>query len=193
VKFFVHNIGYFLCDEILLREFAYQSRQIIEQLSLWGVEVSRGADGKIQYVKGPFPWGTTTVDPDICRQLANYTKDLGVRFVDKICIAGLLKDENNISGAVGFSLLNGTYYIVKSKAIILASGSQNYGVTLLWIGTGNGILFAYQAGAEMRNAEFGNMFDFTRISPEGWIFSGVHGGAHVAHDFLLNSRGETSA
>jgi len=190
VKFFVHNVGYFLCDQLLLREFAYYSRSIVEHLSLWNVEVWRGPDGKIQYTKGPFPWGTTTVDPDMCRNMAKYAKNLGVKFVDKVCIAGLLKDEDNVSGAVGFSLSDGTFYIMKAKAVILATGSQNYGVTLLWIGTGNGILFAYKAGAEMRNVEFGNMFDFTRISPEGWIFSGVHGGAHVAHDFLVNSKGE---
>ena len=74
--------------------------------------------------------------------------------------------------------------------MVLAMGSQNYDLTEMWCGTGNGIRAAYLAGAEMRNAEFGNMCDFARVGADGQLFYGVHGGAHTAHDHLLNAGGE---
>jgi len=60
----------------------------------------------------------------------------------------------------------------------------------MWCGTGNGIRAAYLAGAEMRNVEFGNMCDFARVDPRGWLYYGAHGAAHTAHDHLLNAKGE---
>jgi succinate dehydrogenase/fumarate reductase flavoprotein subunit len=190
IKYFVHNIGCFLNDQLLLSEFAYSGRQIVERAIRWGVSVAKGPDGKIQWVKGSFPWGTAIVDPDICVSMAKHAESLGIRFIDNVCVVDLLKDEEKISGAVGFSLLNGAYFIFKAKATILANGAQHYNVTLMWNGTGNGILAAYRAGAEMRNAEFGNMFDFARVDPQGWVYTGVHGGAHVIHDYLYNAKGE---
>jgi succinate dehydrogenase/fumarate reductase flavoprotein subunit len=99
-----------------------------------------------------------------------------------MAVVDLLKDGNRISGAVGFSLLSGDYVIFKARAVILANGSQNYDITPVWCSTGNGVAAAYRAGAEMRNAEFGNMCDFARVDSEtGWIYYGGHGGA-TAHD-----------
>ena len=63
-------------------------------------------------------------------------------------------------------------------------------MTLIWCATGNGTATAWRAGAEMRNAEFGNQCDFARVDPRGWLYYGVHGGAHIAHDHLSNSKGE---
>lgn len=191
VKYCLNNIGYFLNDQLLLREFAYTSLQMGERLSSWGVEFLRDQNGKIQYAKWPFPWGTAGIDPDMCVQMANYAKSLGVKFIDKVVVVDLLNDGNRASGAVGFSILNGDPYIFKARVVTLASGSQNYDITPMWCSTGNGVAAAYRAGAEMRNAEFGNMCDFARVDPEtGWIYYGAHGGAHTAHGHLYSAKGE---
>jgi succinate dehydrogenase/fumarate reductase flavoprotein subunit len=187
VKYCVYNIGYFLNDQILLREFAYKSRQIVDNLSLWGVDVTRDPDGRVQYAKWPFPWGTAGIDPDMCNYMSRYAKNIGIKFIDKVCVADLLKYKDQVSGAVGFSLLDGTYYIFKARAVVLANGSQNYDITRVWCGMGNGIAAAYLVGAEMRNAEFGNMCDFARINSDGIIY---YGEAHTAHDYLYNAKGE---
>lgn len=191
VKYCLNHIGYFLNDQLLLREFAYASLQMGERLSLWGVEVLRDQNGKIEYAKWPFPWGTTGIDPDMCVQMANYAKSLGVKFIDKMFVVDLLNDGNRIAGAVAFSFLSGDYVIFNAEAVILANGSQNYDITPVWCSAGNGVAAAYRAGAEMRNAEFGNMCDFARVdSQTGWIYYGGHGGAHTAHDVLYNAKGE---
>lgn len=193
VRYCLDHIGCYLNDQILLREFAHSSRQIAENLSLWGVDVPRDENGKIAYAKWPFPWGTASIDPDMCVAMAGHAKNLGVRFLDRVAVVDLVKNGDCVAGAVGFHLSDGGFRIFKAHAVILANGSQNYDVTELWCGKGNGTRAAYLAGAEMRNAEFGNMCDFARVDPAGWLYYGVHGGAHTAHDHLHNALGENTS
>jgi succinate dehydrogenase/fumarate reductase flavoprotein subunit len=190
VKYSLNEIGIYLNDQILLREFAYSSKCIAERLTDWGVDVPRDETGRIDYAKWPFPWGTASVDPYMCLSMSKYAKKQGINFLDRIAVIDLLKDGEHVAGAIGFSMENGGCHIFQAKAVILANGSQNYDVTLIWCATGNGIATAWRAGAEMRNAEFGNMCDFARVDPQGWLYYGVHGGAHIAHDHLRNANGE---
>ena len=161
-----------------------------ERLSHWGVDIPRDDDGRIAYAKWPFPFGTASIDPDMCHALASEAKRLGVRFLDRVALVELLTAGGLVSGAAGFSLDDGAFVAVRAGAVVLAMGSQNYDLTEMWCGTGNGIRAAYLAGAEMRNAEFGNMCDFARVGADGQLFYGVHGGAHTAHDHLHNAGGE---
>jgi succinate dehydrogenase / fumarate reductase flavoprotein subunit len=188
VKYCLDNIGFYLNDQTLLREYAFSSGLIAENLTSWGVDVLRQPNGKLDYSKWPFPFGTGGVDPDMCRQMSAYANKLGVKFLDKVVVVDLLKDEGRIAGAVGFSILNGDFHVFRAKSIILANGSQNYDMTPVWCSTGNGIAAAYRAGAEMRNAEFGNMCDFARLDRETGII--YYAAAHTAHDYLFNVKGE---
>lgn len=190
IKYCLENIGFYLNDQHALRDYAYGSRMIPERLSEWGVEVSRDEKGKIAYAKWPFPFGTASVDPDMCHALAKRAKRLGVRFLDRIAVVELLVDGGRIAGAAGFSLDDGAFHVFEAGAVIVAMGSQNFDIVEMWCGTGNGIRAAYLAGAEMRNVEFGNMCDLARVDPRGWLYYGAHGAAHTAHDHLLNAKGE---
>ena len=190
VKYCIEEIGFYLNDQVLLRELAYVSRSLVERLSLWGVEVMRKEDGGLDYAKWPFPWGTASIDPDMCRAMARRAKKKGVRFIDRVAVTDLLKDGERAVGAVGFSVENGSFHVFKAHAVVFANGSQNYDVTKVWCNTGNAQRAAYLAGAEMRNAEFGNQCDFARRDENGWVYTGVHGGAHIAHDHMVNAKGE---
>ncbi len=190
VKYCLDHIGFYLNDQVLLRELAYMSRRLVERLSQWGVEVMRKEDGGIDYAKWPFPWGTASIDPDMCRAMARRAKKMGVRFIDRVAVIDLLKDGARVSGAVGFDVVNGAYHVFRADAVVFANGSQNYDTTMVWCNTGNAQRAAYLAGAEMRNAEFGNQCDFARVDPRGWYYTGVHGGAHIAHDHMFNAKGE---
>ena len=100
--------------------------------------------------------GMIGVDLDITLQVVKTAKKLGVKFLDKTVMSDVLLDEGRAAGAVGYSLLDGTFTIVNAKAVVMATGSQNYKIMPMWNGRGDGIAAAYRAGAEMRNAEFGN-------------------------------------
>ena len=190
IKYCLDEIGFYLNDQDQLREYAYASRMIPERLSQWGVEISRDDEGRVAYAKWPFPFGTASIDPDLCHALATRARNLGVRFVDGVAMAELLGDGERVTGAAGFGLKDGAFVVVEAGAVVIAMGSQNYDLVEMWCGTGNGIRAAWLAGAEMRNAEFGNMCDFARVGAGGQLFYGVHGGAHTAHDHLLNAGGE---
>ena len=41
---------------------------------------------------------------------------MGVRIVDKVTISDLLTNEGKIAGATGFSILDGTFYVIQGKS-----------------------------------------------------------------------------
>ena len=115
--------------------------------------------------------------------MRNRARKSGTRILNKIHVAELLKQDNRVVGAVGFDIISGRFYIFKSKATVLANGSCGYKVRRFWVaGTGDGIAAAYRAGAEMRNAEYGNLYGHT-------VFQETDSGM-VGSAFLVNTLGE---
>jgi len=83
----------------------------------------------------------------------------GCKLLDRVMITELLKKNNRIVGAVGFHVRTGDYYVIKSKATVLASGMMNfkgagYGRQMC---NGDGAAMGYRAGAELINMEWGGM------------------------------------
>ena len=60
-------------------------------------------------------------------------------------LADLLTDEGKISGALAYSVLDGTTYVISAPYVVLATGSQNYRFASMWSsGRGDGIAAAYR-------------------------------------------------
>lgn len=185
VKYHVNRIGCYLEDQELLTEYANESRGLIDHFSTWGVNLSRNEDGSLLYIKhlgAAAPWGLASVDTDVCQRLRYTAMKLGTKFIDKISIVDLLKDGERVIGAVGFNILNGKFIIIKAKATILANGNLNYRIMHQWSsGRGDGIAAAYRAGAEMRNAEFGNFMNMT--------YKANHAMASQAEEYMIDAAG----
>lgn len=184
VKYNLEEIGFYLNDQHLLRDMAYNSRKIVEHLETWGVSVEREEDGHFAVSQWPFPWVTGGIDPDMCKHMAKKAHEYGVRFEDHIEIVELLKYQDRVIGAVGFGVKDGSFHIFLADVTILACGTQNFDITPIWCGTGVSQSLAYKAGAEFRNCEFCGMGDFARIDEQGRMYYGMHGGAHIGHDHL---------
>lgn len=184
VKYNLEEIGFYLNDQHLLRDMAYNSRKIVEHLETWGVSVEREEDGHFAVSQWPFPWVTGGIDPDMCKHMAKKAHAYGVRFEDHIEIVELLKYQDRVIGAVGFGVKDGSFHIFLADVTILACGTQNFDITPIWCGTGVSQSLAYKAGAEFRNCEFCGMGDFARIDEQGRMYYGMHGGAHIGHDHL---------
>jgi succinate dehydrogenase/fumarate reductase flavoprotein subunit len=186
IRFHLRNIGCFLEDQELLSEYARTCNEVLDYLDSWGVKLAKEKNGRWKYIKlpgGELPWGLVGADLDMCQRIHRYTKKLGSRFVNKVSVVGLLKDGDQVTGAIGFNAEDGTCYIFKAKATILANGSQNYRIMPMWSpGRGDGIAAAYRAGAEMRNAEFGSFINMIHTASREVVFG--------AEECMYNAKGE---
>jgi glycerol-3-phosphate dehydrogenase len=102
-------------------------------------------------------WKVSLNDADVLIKMVEKARKRGIEFMDKTDVVDLLVSDGKLVGATAFSMLDGTPYVLKAKAVIMANGNQNWGIMKMWSsGRGEGIATAYRAGGKMRNAEFGS-------------------------------------
>jgi adenylylsulfate reductase subunit A len=112
--------------------------------------------------------------------LAKEALRLGAEVLEKCAISGLLTDGERVIGAVGFNIRAGTFYIIKAKATILATGNTNRlfenpsGIPFnTWqcpANTGAAQTMAYEAGAKLANMEFVRI----TVVPRGFSAAGLN-------------------
>lgn len=188
IDYQVRSCGFYLNDQQALTKYVHDTHGAIEQFAEWGAKLARTPDGGL--FSFPAFWAPgfslTLIDIDLMRPMRARARKLGTRFLDKIHVVDLLTDGDRIAGAVGFDIVTGRFYIMRAKAVILANGSCGYKVRRFWVaGTGDGVAAAFRAGAEMRNAEFGNLYGHT-------VFQDTDSGM-VGYQHLVNSAGENLA
>jgi succinate dehydrogenase/fumarate reductase flavoprotein subunit len=185
IDFQVRTSGIYLNDQELLRKYVESTYKAIEQLSEWSDKFAKTPDGKMLSFPAMFApeYTSTFIDIDMMLPIRSRARKMGVKIINKIHVVDLLKQDNRVVGAVGFNIIDGRFHIFRAKATILANGSCGYKVRRFWsAGTGDGISAAYSAGAEMRNAEYGNLYGHT-------VFQATDSGM-VGSDFLVNKLGE---
>jgi succinate dehydrogenase/fumarate reductase flavoprotein subunit len=175
VEVHVKGIGLYLEDQELLYEFARDSYGAVEQLAGWGVKVPKH-DGKLAtYHILDTRWSHASADMDMLLSLRARARKLGAKMLNKIQIVDLIKEGDRVVGAVGFNIVDNSFYIFQAKAVM----------ERMWFaGGGEGIAAAYRAGAEMRNAEFGNLHIFVLKD------TGSEPRVPKAQDYFINSAGE---
>lgn len=137
-------------DEIVLKD----SLKIYRDLISWGAKFTSDA---LDHVKEWPPFGNMRIIhraiPPVLRQQA---KKVGVKIIDRIMVADLIKQNGKLVGAIGFSYETSDLYIFKAKAIILTAGGSGFRPVGfgMWPITGDGEAMAYRAGAEITGKEF---------------------------------------
>ncbi len=185
IDFHTHNIGMFLEDQELLGQFATDSLTTVERLDSWCHTFCRTADGSlaVDRFKPGLPWHLAAAELDTQMKLQRHAKRLGVGFLDKTMVVDVLKEDERAAGAIGFSMLDGSCRIFAAKAVVLASGGQNYRILSMWSAArGDGIAAAYRAGVQMRNAEFGSFIQLVNKRSKEPLLG--------AEDALYNAKGE---
>jgi succinate dehydrogenase/fumarate reductase flavoprotein subunit len=82
--------------------------------------------------------------------------DTGCEVLDRIMVTDLMTKDGQNVGAVGFNVKDGTFYVFKAKATVMASGGMGF----KGAGhgnqhcTGDGFAMGYRAGAELMNMEW---------------------------------------
>ena len=185
LEFRVQKVGCYLEDQELLRDFLSGTYGVLQRIETWGCTVFHKPDGSYVYVRYAenMPWRMALCEQDITESMLRHARKNKVKFVDHVSIVDLVKDGDRVAGAVGFSVIDGAFYTIKAKAVILANGNQNYKLMRRWAsGRGDGIAAAYRAGAEMRNAEFGSFIN--------WVFADTKEVCQGAENVLYNAKGE---
>ena len=185
LDYHTRNIGMFLEDQVLLGEFAAESLATIEKLDSWCHTFCRNADGSLatDTFKPGLPWRLAAAELDTQMKAQRHAKRLGVEFLEKTAVVDVLKEGDRAAGAIGFSMLDGSCRLFRSKAVILATGGQSYRILSMWSGArGDGIAAAYRAGAQMRNAEFGSFMQLVNKRSKEPLLG--------AEDALYNAKGE---
>lgn len=161
LDFQIRTCGRYLNNQQLLTKYVQETYRAVAQLGDWGVALGRGQDGGLLSLPNPFAleYSMGLIDIDLMLSIRARALDLKARVLNKIHVTDLVKQADRIVGAVGFSILTGRFYTIKAKATVLANGSCGYKVRRFWVaGTGDGVAAAFRAGAEMRNAEYGNLY-----------------------------------
>ena len=189
LKFHVSEIGCYLGDQNLMLKYVEMNHGMLDRLSSWGVDVPKNPDGSYNVMPtGPFT-AMIRVDLTITLRMRKRCEKLGVRILDKTALGGLYVKDNRIRGISAYSILDdGAYYTISAKKVVLATGSQNYRFGSMWSsGRGDGIAAAYRAGAEMRNAEFGNFSQLVRYKSHHEVVFGENNMYNAKGEFITKN------
>jgi adenylylsulfate reductase subunit A len=112
--------------------------------------------------------------------LAREARRLGVQTLEKCAITGLLTNNNQVIGGVGFHIRTGKFHIIKAKATILATGNTNrlfenptglpFNIWQCPADTGAAQTMAYEVGAKLANMEFVRI----TVVPRGFSAAGLN-------------------
>jgi fumarate reductase (CoM/CoB) subunit A len=167
--------GAYLNNQKLVERLARLSLTEVPKMEKWGAKfVKRGEKfDQAQYPGSSYPRGLRTVGVHGGLQwraaFSSQFKRLNIRRMEDIFISSLLlSSDGGAVGAFGVSLRTGHCVAIKSKQTILATGgcAQVYRKTDSSIdATGDGMVMAYNAGAELMDMEFQQFFPFCCYTP----------------------------
>ncbi len=184
--------------EVATRLHISRIREIVHKLELFGIEMKDPKTGQYVRTKSfgqPGPFFINYKGKKIKPILAGEVKKRGAKVLNRINVTNLLTDGRRVVGAMGFNVRNGTFYVVKSKTTLLATGD----VVRLWpnssglafntwmspYNNGAGHAMAFRAGAELANMEL----TVNTLVPKGFSAAGLNAFVGMGA-YFLNSLGE---
>lgn len=186
----------FLADQDVAEKLCVEMPKQIYQLDRWGMPWSRKKDGRIdQRAFGgySFPRATYASDKvgffemqtlyDTCQKYDN------IEYLNEWFATSIVHDGKRFMGITAIELSSGTFYEIKGKALIIATGGAGrlYSFsTYALSSTPDGLDMAFRAGMALKDMEF-VQFHPTGILPSGIL---ITEGARGEGGYLLNSKGE---
>ncbi len=192
--------SYFLADPRTVQTVAQGAQRGIEDLERYGMNFAREEDGRIsQRFFGAHKFRRTAFAGDytgleIQRTLIRRAEQLDIPILDTVYITRLLVKDNQIFGAYGFDLNNGTRYLIHADSVILAAGGHNR----IWRrsssrrdeNTGDSFRLAVEAGARLRDPELVQFHPSGIIEPESVAGTLISEAARGEGGILRNALGE---
>ncbi|MFC2057071.1 FAD-binding protein [Chloroflexota bacterium] len=155
--------GGYLNDQEFTYAYGKDNYKVCREVASWGAPFERDEKGEpiVRFRdthRDVMRWASSPAMQQFIRKKA---RSEGTKILPRVMIVDLLTEGERVVGAVGFSIENGQFYILTARATILANGGCMYQYRSHFKQTsGEGVAMAYNVGAEMRNAEFGNTVGF---------------------------------
>tara|TARA_B100000470_G_scaffold86961_1_gene67064 strand:- start:1567 stop:3279 length:1713 start_codon:yes stop_codon:yes gene_type:complete len=186
----------FLADQDVAERLCQMMPNEIYQLEHWGMPWTRKENGKIdQRNFGGYSYARATyaIDKvgffemqtlyDTCQKFDN------IEFLNEWFITSIIHNGKQFCGITAIELSSGTFYTIKGKALIVATGGAgriySYSTYAL-SSTPDGLDMAYRAGMALKDMEF-VQFHPTGVLPSGIL---ITEGARGEGGYLLNKDGE---
>ncbi len=186
----------FLADQDVAERLCKEMPNEVYQMEHWGMPWSRKKDGKIdQRAFGgySFPRATYASDKvgffemqtlyDTCQKYEN------IEYFNEWFATSIIHDGQRFLGITAIEIGTGTFYQIKAKALIIATGGagriysySTYGYS----STPDGLDMAFRAGMALKDMEF-VQFHPTGVLPSGIL---ITEGARGEGGYLLNNEGE---
>lgn len=171
--------GHFENDPELVQTMVLEAPKVIQWLEKLGCMFNKRPDGKLFTLHGAgtcrkrMNYAGDLTGAEIMRTLRdearNRVKDIGVLEFSP-AVELLLDDKGRCSGAVLYNLETEEYFIVKAKAVVMATGGcgrlhiQGFMTTNHYGATGDGLVIGYRMGVGVR------FLHATQYHPTGAVF-----------------------
>jgi len=186
----------FLADQDVAERLCREIPKEIYQLEHWGMPWSRRKDGRIgqrNFGGYTYPRATYASDKvgfyemqtlyDTCQKFDN------IEFLNEWFATSIVHDGQRFLGITAIEISNGTFYSIKAKGLIIATGGAgriySYSTYAL-SSTPDGLDMGFRAGMALKDMEF-VQFHPTGILPSGIL---ITEGARADGGYLLNKNGE---
>ena len=186
----------FLADQDVAERLCVEMPKEIHQLEHWGMPWSRRDDGRIDqrnFGGYSFPRASYASDKvgfyemqtlyDTCQKFEN------IEYLNEWFATSIVHDGKRFMGLTAIELSSGTFYTIKGKALIIATGGAGrlYSFsTYALSSTPDGLDMGLRAGMALKDMEF-VQFHPTGILPSGIL---ITEGARGEGGYLLNNKGE---
>lgn len=170
-----------------IRQWVEAMPLFINMLKDMGIVFEHNDDGSFYRTTGfgqPGSWWTHINNGKyIKRRLGKLIRSKGVEMLDYFQCTKLLVEDGRIVGAAGFHVLDGSFHIIRAKAVVMALGRTNCRSTvnssLLPFNaafspyiTGSQIALSYEAGAQVITLDTEQE---ATLIPKGWGCPGMNG------------------
>ncbi|MEW5884333.1 MAG: fumarate reductase/succinate dehydrogenase flavoprotein subunit [Armatimonadota bacterium] len=191
--------GKFLNNWRTVEIFAKEAPERILELERYGAVFDRTSNGLIsQRAFGGHAYRRLAHVGDrtgleLIRTLQDHAVRLGMEVHMETTMTRFLTEGERVVGAVGYRRTDGSIVVFRGKAVVLASGGwgRMYRFTSnSWESTGDGLVMAYEAGAELMDVEFMQFHPTGMIWPPGMRGVLVTEGVRGEGGILRNSNGE---